>query len=309
LFDKNGDGSITATELGTVMKSLGQSPTDTELRDMIAEVDANGDGQIDFNEFLAMMAKKMQEGDGGEDELKEAFRVFDTDGDGFISPQELRSVMRGLGEELTDGEIDAMIKEAEAQNEITRVDLEEPIHIHEGHGFLIRQTHKINATAIRPVNQQDRQCWSWYRKQTRKIRHNPSKHRKICIRSNDHREKCVNQLISNAFGTTEPRNQQEQYTAITLPLASKLYCDNPTGYHKLIGLHFRAEICFQTDNHVSFESRFSDISGLSDLHKRKPTLQYLGNSKKLSAEFEDDCHDKTTLVEITEPKKKPIKTN
>jgi len=55
--------TITTKELGTVMRSLGQNPTEAELADMIAEVDANGNGQIDFSEFLTMMSKKMQEND------------------------------------------------------------------------------------------------------------------------------------------------------------------------------------------------------------------------------------------------------
>ena len=56
---------------------------------MINEVDANGNGTICFPEFLTMMARKMKEKDA-EEEIKEAFRVFDKDGNGFISAAELR---------------------------------------------------------------------------------------------------------------------------------------------------------------------------------------------------------------------------
>ena len=45
MFDKDGDGSITTDELGTVMRALGQNPTEQELKDMINEVDLNGDGK------------------------------------------------------------------------------------------------------------------------------------------------------------------------------------------------------------------------------------------------------------------------
>jgi calmodulin len=56
-------GTITTKELGTVMRSLGQNPTEAELQDMITEVDADGNGTIDFKEFLDLMAKKMKVGD------------------------------------------------------------------------------------------------------------------------------------------------------------------------------------------------------------------------------------------------------
>merc|ERR1711955_83940 len=79
---------------------------------MINEVDADGNGNIDFPEFLTMMAKKMKDTDSDE-ELREAFRVFDKDGNGFISASELRHVMTNLGEKLTDEEVDEMIREAD----------------------------------------------------------------------------------------------------------------------------------------------------------------------------------------------------
>ena len=46
LFDKDGDGTITTKELGTVMRSLGQNPTEAELQDMINEVDADGKWKV-----------------------------------------------------------------------------------------------------------------------------------------------------------------------------------------------------------------------------------------------------------------------
>uniref|UniRef100_A0A8C6GAK3 EF-hand calcium-binding domain-containing protein 11 n=1 Tax=Mus spicilegus TaxID=10103 RepID=A0A8C6GAK3_MUSSI len=65
LFDKDRDGTITTKELGTVMRSLGQNPTEAELQDIIREVDemikeadSDGDGQVNYEEFVQMMTAK-----------------------------------------------------------------------------------------------------------------------------------------------------------------------------------------------------------------------------------------------------------
>jgi calmodulin len=112
IFDKNKDGYITIKELGEIMKNLGQSPTEAELTDMINEVDIDGNGNIDFKEFIGLMARKMRDTDT-EEELIEAFKVFDRDGNGLISATELKHVMVSLGEKISDEEVDEMVKEAD----------------------------------------------------------------------------------------------------------------------------------------------------------------------------------------------------
>lgn len=75
-----------------------------------------GNGTIDFDEFLQMMAKKMKDTDS-EEELKSAFKVFDRDNTGFINGHNLRTVMTNLGEKLTDEEVEEMIREADADGD------------------------------------------------------------------------------------------------------------------------------------------------------------------------------------------------
>ncbi len=74
-------------------------------------------------EFLTMMARKMKDTDS-EEEIREAFKVFDRDNNGFISAAELRHVMTSIGEKLTDDEVDEMIREADQDGD-GRIDCED----------------------------------------------------------------------------------------------------------------------------------------------------------------------------------------
>jgi Ca2+-binding EF-hand superfamily protein len=108
VFDTDGSGAISAQELREVMRSLGQTPSPTELRDLIKEVDVDYSGSIDFDEFKALMISR--QGDR-ESRLKLAFSVFDKDRSGRITADEMRCVMHQVG--LTDAELDEMIKEVD----------------------------------------------------------------------------------------------------------------------------------------------------------------------------------------------------
>ncbi|KAI0748708.1 hypothetical protein C8Q80DRAFT_1121064 [Daedaleopsis nitida] len=118
LFDKDGDGTITTKELGTVMRSLGQNPTEAQLQAMINEVDGDGDGTIDFPEFMTMMAPKTPVTPATDnEEFTEAFKLFDEDRNGYISAADLRHAMGSLGEKLSDSEVDEMIREADVDGD------------------------------------------------------------------------------------------------------------------------------------------------------------------------------------------------
>ena len=107
LFDKNGDNTIPANTLGTVMRALGHNPTESEIHDLIQQ----DDDTISFNRFKQIMANKMKD-DDNEEELREAFRAFDKDGQGLISAVELKHVMTQLGEKLKEEEVNELFSEA-----------------------------------------------------------------------------------------------------------------------------------------------------------------------------------------------------
>lgn len=86
------------------MANLGEILTDEEIHEMITKLDENGDGQIDFEEFVNLMKMRAQERNerDPEEELRDAFNIFDADGSGFIDRNEVRLLMKKLAQDLTD---------------------------------------------------------------------------------------------------------------------------------------------------------------------------------------------------------------
>merc|ERR1712000_343349 len=80
-FDRDGDGTIDATELGAVMASFGVNPSQAELAKMIEDVDLDKSGAIDFQEFVTMMQSRSNTSNP-EDEAESVFYVLDKDKDG-----------------------------------------------------------------------------------------------------------------------------------------------------------------------------------------------------------------------------------
>ncbi|XP_038893457.1 probable calcium-binding protein CML25 [Benincasa hispida] len=107
-FDVNGDGKISSAELGSIMGSLGHNATEEELAKMIEEFDADGDGFINLQEFVELNTKEIDPEELLEN-LREAFSVYDIDGNGSISAEELHKVLRSLGDDCSVADCRQMI--------------------------------------------------------------------------------------------------------------------------------------------------------------------------------------------------------
>jgi len=116
LFDKNGDGTISVKEFATVIRSLGINPSPEEVKKMVEEIDANHNKIIEFNEFVVFMENKMKRKDSEEDMI-EIFKVFDADGDGLISRNELKNAMDTLGAHLTEKDVNDILDVADEDND------------------------------------------------------------------------------------------------------------------------------------------------------------------------------------------------
>jgi len=122
-FDINGDGRISTSELGTILRSLGRTPSDAEVQQIVAKIDQDRSGFIEFDEFIRLMASDGlnvtgypatgKSPDEPQDELYQAFKSFDQDGSGKISKSELGALLSTLGERLSPDELQEMIKAAD----------------------------------------------------------------------------------------------------------------------------------------------------------------------------------------------------
>ncbi|KAG2382055.1 hypothetical protein C9374_005847 [Naegleria lovaniensis] len=108
MYDKNGDGVIETAEIMMVMKSLGASMNEQDLHDLLIEM---GIGEnVDFHAFLKIMFCSC---DGGEESLRASFKLFDSDGDGFIGVEDLKEMLHKLGEDVSDAQVQQVMNMAD----------------------------------------------------------------------------------------------------------------------------------------------------------------------------------------------------
>ena len=91
LFDTDGNGTIDPKELKEAMQSLGFEAKNQTIYQMISDIDKDGTGDIDFEEFLDLMTAGISDTDNKED-IRKVFNLFDDDKTGYISLQNLKRV-------------------------------------------------------------------------------------------------------------------------------------------------------------------------------------------------------------------------
>lgn len=118
-FDRNKDGSLTQLELGSLLRSLGLEPSRDQLETLIHKADTNSNGLIEFSEFVGLVAPQLlpEKSPYTEAQLRQLFRMFDRDGNGFITAAELAHSMAKLGHALTVEELTGMIREADTDGD------------------------------------------------------------------------------------------------------------------------------------------------------------------------------------------------
>merc|ERR1711881_278146 len=117
LFDKKRTGAIPIGDMGTVLRSLGQNPTEAELAALCEEVDKDKSGTIEFEEFIDLMARTNKTHEAMEEEIKNAFLTFDADGSGYIDREELVNVLTTMGDPVDEETINGMIAEADVDGD------------------------------------------------------------------------------------------------------------------------------------------------------------------------------------------------
>ncbi|XP_030759230.1 troponin C-like isoform X1 [Sitophilus oryzae] len=125
-FDSQKSGSIPCDMVADILRIMGQPFDKKILEELIEEVDADKSGRLEFEEFVTLAAKFIVEEDDEamQKELKEAFRLYDKEGNGYIPTSCLREILRELDDQLTDGELDMMIEEIDTDGSGT-VDFDE----------------------------------------------------------------------------------------------------------------------------------------------------------------------------------------
>ncbi|XP_063238642.1 troponin C, isoallergen Bla g 6.0101-like [Bacillus rossius redtenbacheri] len=134
-FDREKKGCINTSMVGMILDMLGSKPDDETLQEIILEVDADGSGELEFEEFVTLASRFLGEEEENteamQDELREAFRLYDKEGNGYITTGVLREILKELDDKITEEDLDMMIEEIDSDGSGT-VDFDEFMEVMTG---------------------------------------------------------------------------------------------------------------------------------------------------------------------------------
>ncbi|XP_055712599.1 troponin C-like [Phlebotomus papatasi] len=133
-FDTEKNGYIQTDMIGMILEMLGQTLDDKSLAAVIREHDQRQTGKLDFEKFAQLASKYVEVEEDMEivqRELKEAFRLYDKEGKGYLTLEVLRDILRELDDKITEDDLDMMIDEIDADGSGT-VDFDEFMEVMTG---------------------------------------------------------------------------------------------------------------------------------------------------------------------------------
>lgn len=110
MFDKNQNGTIQADELHCVLESLGRKSTKDEVNTFLSKLDIDENGVISKNEFMSAIDEIYSFPQSSVDEVVQAFQIFDKNGNGKISVNEMRNILLKFTNEFTESDVDSLFE-------------------------------------------------------------------------------------------------------------------------------------------------------------------------------------------------------
>ena len=116
MYDSNKDGNVNSLELANILKAIDINASDEEIKDIITEMDLEGNGEINFENFVSIVKRREKDVDN-EEEVLNAFKLFDKEGNGLININELKHIMLTVGNNISETELNDLLKEADTDND------------------------------------------------------------------------------------------------------------------------------------------------------------------------------------------------
>ena len=110
MFDFDKSGAIDVSELQTLLTVVGMDGSEGAVNDIVTEMDVDGSGEIEVEEFLAIMTRYRK---SLAEEVRQSFQAIDVDGDGCIEPDELKAMLEKVGIIISDNEVAEMFAAAD----------------------------------------------------------------------------------------------------------------------------------------------------------------------------------------------------